>query len=105
MTITERLDRFQRRHPGAGFPLAVVYKFLDDDGYFHAALLTYYGFLAIFPLLLLSSTVLFAAALFALGTAVRLGGLLRSGRRGLLLGACSTLLVGTAGFAALALAG
>jgi inner membrane protein YhjD len=58
MTITERLDRFQRRHPGAGFPLAVVYKFLDDDGYFHAALLTYYGFLAIFPLLLLSSTVL-----------------------------------------------
>jgi YihY family inner membrane protein len=58
MTLTERLDRFQRRHPGAGFPLAVVYKFVDDDGYFHAALLTYYGFLAIFPLLLLSSTVL-----------------------------------------------
>src|SRR4029453_3888894 len=29
-----------------------------DDGYFLAALLTYYGFLAIFPLLLLSSTVL-----------------------------------------------
>jgi uncharacterized BrkB/YihY/UPF0761 family membrane protein len=58
MTLTERLDRYQRRHPGAGFPLAVVYKFVDDDGYFHAALLTYYGFLAIFPLLLLSSTVL-----------------------------------------------
>jgi YihY family inner membrane protein len=58
MTITERLDRFQRRHPGAGFPLAVVYKFFDDDGYYLAALLTYYGFLAIFPLLLLSSTVL-----------------------------------------------
>jgi inner membrane protein YhjD len=31
---------------------------VDDDGYFLAALLTYYGFLAIFPLLLLSSTVL-----------------------------------------------
>ena len=58
MTLTERLDRYQRRHRRAGFPLAVVYKFIDDDGYFLAALLTYYGFLAIFPLLLLSSTVL-----------------------------------------------
>jgi len=58
MTLTERLDRYQRRHRRAGFPLAVVYKFVDDDGYFLAALLTYYGFLAIFPLLLLSSTVL-----------------------------------------------
>jgi YihY family inner membrane protein len=58
MTITERLDRFQRRHPAAGFPLAVVYKFFDDDGYYLAALLTYYSFLALFPLLLLASTVL-----------------------------------------------
>ena len=58
MTLSERLDRYQRRHRRAGFPLAVVYKFVDDDGYFLAALLTYYGFLAIFPLLLLSSTVL-----------------------------------------------
>jgi YihY family inner membrane protein len=58
MGITERLDRFQRRHPAAGFPIAVVYKFLDDDGHFLAALLTYYGFLALFPLLLLLATVL-----------------------------------------------
>ncbi|MCW2699426.1 MAG: ribonuclease [Blastococcus sp.] len=58
MTATERLDRFQRRHPGAGFPIAVLYKFGDDDGHFLAALLTYYGFLALFPLLLLLSTVL-----------------------------------------------
>src|SRR4051794_16199649 len=58
MTITERLDRFQRRHPGAGFPIAVLYKFGDDDGHFLAALITYYGFLALFPLLLLLSTVL-----------------------------------------------
>jgi uncharacterized BrkB/YihY/UPF0761 family membrane protein len=58
MTIAERLDRFQRRHPGAGFPIAVIYKFLDDDGHFLAALVTYYGFLALFPMLLLLSTVL-----------------------------------------------
>jgi YihY family inner membrane protein len=58
MTMTERVDRFQRRHPGAGYPIAVVYKYLDDDGHFLAALITYYGFLALFPLLLLLSTVL-----------------------------------------------
>ena len=58
MTGTQRLDRFQRRHPGAGFPIAVLYKFGDDDGHFLAAMITYYGFLAVFPLLLLLSTVL-----------------------------------------------
>jgi YihY family inner membrane protein len=58
MTTTERVDRFQRRHPGAGFPIAVLYKFSDDDGHFLAALITYYGFLALFPLLFLLSTAL-----------------------------------------------
>ena len=58
MTLTERLDRFQRRHPGAGLPLAVIYKFGDDSGTYLAALLTYYGFVSLFPLLLLFSTVL-----------------------------------------------
>ncbi|WNV73671.1 YihY/virulence factor BrkB family protein [Geodermatophilus sp. DSM 44513] len=58
MRWTERLDRFQRRHPAAGFPIAVVYKYLDDDGHFLAALITYYGFLALFPTLLLLATVL-----------------------------------------------
>src|SRR4051794_30406195 len=58
MTLTERLDRYQRRHPGAGVPIAVLYKFSDDDGHFLAALITYYGFLALFPLLLLLSTIL-----------------------------------------------
>jgi hypothetical protein len=55
---TERLDQFQRKHPWAGFPLAVVYKYLDDFGAYLAALLTYYGFVSLFPLLLLLSTVL-----------------------------------------------
>jgi 2-keto-4-pentenoate hydratase/2-oxohepta-3-ene-1,7-dioic acid hydratase in catechol pathway len=43
--------------------------------------------------------------LFALGTAVRLGELLRTGRRGLVLGACSTVLVGAVALGALALTG
>jgi uncharacterized integral membrane protein (TIGR00698 family) len=48
------------------------------------------------------TTLLFAAALFGLGTSVRLGRLLRSGRRGLALGALSTVLVTAVGFGALA---
>ncbi|HEV7204967.1 MAG TPA: YihY/virulence factor BrkB family protein [Jatrophihabitans sp.] len=58
MSVIERLDRFQRGHPRAGMPIAVVYKFVDDQGSYLAALITYYGFLSIFPLLLLSSTIL-----------------------------------------------
>ena len=58
MAITERLDQFQRKHRWAGFPLAVVYKYFDDFGAYLAALLTYYGFVSLFPLLLLLSTVL-----------------------------------------------
>ena len=58
MGTTERLDAFQRRHRWAGFPLAVVYKFADDQGRYLAALITYYGFLSLFPLLLLMVSVL-----------------------------------------------
>jgi membrane protein len=58
MSVTERLDRFQRTHRGAGFTLAVLYKFGDDSGTYLAALLTYYGFVSFFPLLLIFSTIL-----------------------------------------------
>jgi membrane protein len=58
MTVVERLDRFQRKHPQAGLPIAVIYKFADDQGTYLAALITYYGFLSLFPLLLLMSTIL-----------------------------------------------
>jgi membrane protein len=58
MPVTHRLDRFQRRHRWAGLPLAVLYKFVDDQGNYLAALLTYYGFLSMFPLLLLAVSVL-----------------------------------------------
>jgi YihY family inner membrane protein len=52
------LDGFQRRHRCVGFPLAVVYKFFDDQGSYLTALVTYYGFLSLFPLLLLLVTIL-----------------------------------------------
>ncbi|MDQ1721758.1 MAG: hypothetical protein QOI26_1492, partial [Pseudonocardiales bacterium] len=56
--VTTALDRFQRRHRWAGLPLAVVYKFADDQGNVLAALITYYAFISLFPLLLLLVTVL-----------------------------------------------
>ena len=58
MAIADRPDRFQRRHPWAGFPLAVVYKYFDDFGTYLAALLTYYAFVSLFPLLLIASSIL-----------------------------------------------
>jgi uncharacterized BrkB/YihY/UPF0761 family membrane protein len=58
VAVTGHLDRFQRKHPWAGFPLAVAYKYFDDFGAYLAALLTYYGFVSLFPLLLLLSTIL-----------------------------------------------
>jgi membrane protein len=56
--VNGRLDSFQRAHPAAGFPIAVFYKFFDDTGGYLAALITYYAFVSLFPLLLLLSTVL-----------------------------------------------
>jgi membrane protein len=58
VAVTARLDEYQRRHPWAGFPIALAYKYYDDFGPFLAAVLTYYGIVAIFPILLLGSTVL-----------------------------------------------
>jgi YihY family inner membrane protein len=51
-----RLDAFQQRHRPTAFAFAVIKKFGDDRGGALAALLTYYGFLALFPLLLLLVT-------------------------------------------------
>jgi YihY family inner membrane protein len=58
MSAADHLDAFQRRHRWASFPIAVVYKFTEDQGPYLAALITYYGFLALFPLLLLLTSIL-----------------------------------------------
>ncbi len=39
-------------------PIGVLYKFFDDQGGYLAAVLTYYAFVAIFPMLLIASAVL-----------------------------------------------
>jgi YihY family inner membrane protein len=58
MTMVSRADAYQRRHHWAGLPVAVLYKFVDDQGTYLAAQITYYGFVALFPLLLLLATIL-----------------------------------------------
>jgi YihY family inner membrane protein len=52
------VDEFQQRRRFVAFPFAVVKKFGDDQGGNLAALLAYYGFLSLFPLLLVLFTVL-----------------------------------------------
>jgi uncharacterized BrkB/YihY/UPF0761 family membrane protein len=56
--LLAQLDALQQRHRVLGFPYAVVRKYLDDRGGRHAALITYYGFLSIFPILLVAVSVL-----------------------------------------------
>jgi hypothetical protein len=56
--LVDTVDAYQRAHRWLGFPLAVVYKFADDQGPYLAALITFYGFLSLFPLLLLLVTIL-----------------------------------------------
>ena len=58
MNAVRNVDRFQRRHPVVGFPLAVVYKYFEDQGPYLAAIIAFYAFIAIFPLLLISTSIL-----------------------------------------------
>ena len=53
-----RFDRYQQKHAWAGFPYAVIKKYGDDTGGYQAALITYYSFLSLFPLLLVAVMVL-----------------------------------------------
>jgi YihY family inner membrane protein len=52
------VDRAQQRYGPTAFVYAVIKKFGDDRGGSLAALLTFYGFLSLFPLLLLLVTIL-----------------------------------------------
>jgi YihY family inner membrane protein len=52
------VDHWQQRHTPAAFVLGVVKKYGDDRGGQLAALITYYGLAALFPLLLLLTTAL-----------------------------------------------
>jgi membrane protein len=56
--LLEAVDHYQQRHAWLGFPVAVVKKFGDDQAGKLAALIAYYGFFSLFPLMLLLVTVL-----------------------------------------------
>ncbi|CAN7322233.1 YihY/virulence factor BrkB family protein [Knoellia sp. LjRoot47] len=58
MGVVDSLDRFQRKHRVVGYPLAVVYKFFDDQAGYLVGLIAYYAFLSFFPLLIIFTTVL-----------------------------------------------
>jgi inner membrane protein YhjD len=53
--IIARVDTFQRRHTWIALPYAITKKFGDDGGGHLAALMTYYGFLSLFPLLIVAT--------------------------------------------------
>jgi len=56
--IFNAVDSFQQRHRPLAFPVAVWKKFGDDQAGNLAALIAYYAFVSIFPLLLLLITIL-----------------------------------------------
>jgi YihY family inner membrane protein len=51
-----KFDRYQQSHPAIGFPIAVLKKFSDDQAGGLAALIAYYAFFSLIPLLLVFST-------------------------------------------------
>lgn len=51
------IDTWQQTRGFLSFPYAVIKKYGEDSGGFHAALLTYYGFVSLFPLLMVLVTV------------------------------------------------
>jgi membrane protein len=51
-------DEFQQRHKGLAIPMAVIKKFGDDQAGSLAALVAYYAFFSLFPLLLVFVTIL-----------------------------------------------
>jgi inner membrane protein YhjD len=56
--IRGAIDRFQQRHAALAFPVGVIRKFGDDRAGRHAALVAYYAFFSLFPLLLAATTVI-----------------------------------------------
>jgi len=57
-SLLQDADELQQRHPWLAFPLAAWRKFADDQAGNLAALIAYYAFVALFPLLLALVTIL-----------------------------------------------
>jgi uncharacterized BrkB/YihY/UPF0761 family membrane protein len=56
--LLQAVDEFQQRHRWLAFPMAVAKKYGEDQAGQKAALLAYYGFFSLFPLLLVAVTVI-----------------------------------------------
>jgi YihY family inner membrane protein len=56
-TAINKLDNWQQRHIWSALAYAVIKKYGEDESGRQAALLTYYGFLSLFPVLLVLTTV------------------------------------------------
>ena len=57
MGFVDGLDRTQRRRSVLGLPIGVFFKFVDDQGPYLAAIVSFYATLAIFPILLLATSI------------------------------------------------
>ena len=54
--LINRLNRHQLKHRFSGFVYAVIKKYSEDNTGYQAILITYYGFMALFPLLIVAVT-------------------------------------------------
>lgn len=57
MGFVDTLDRAQRRRSFLGVPIGVFFKFVDDQGPYLAAIVSFYATLAVFPVLLLATSI------------------------------------------------
>jgi len=57
-SVVERVDKWQQHHRIPSFVVAVLQRYREDRGRQFGALLSYYGFMSLFPLLLVLVTVL-----------------------------------------------
>lgn len=50
--IIQGVDNYQRQHQAVGFIYSVIKKYGEDNGGYQSAVITYYGLLSLFPLLI-----------------------------------------------------
>jgi membrane protein len=55
--FVDTLDRAQRERSVLGVPIGVFFKFVDDQGPYLAAIISFYATLAVFPILLLATSI------------------------------------------------
>lgn len=57
-SIQKKIEKYQMSHSWVGFPAAVIKRYGDEEVGKQAALITYYGFLSLFPLMLAFLTII-----------------------------------------------